>query len=585
MASFPRICGYLGIVIGAALVSQAALSQTPSHALQAPLYLLGLLRNDLSLEAYLKIARDQFVYFDADGDGRITGADDDLHALVAASSRRAGMVLSFINADLDGDGAVSADEVRRFFTYQRRLGARHLGQQGASQNQQTETAIATFMKADADGDGRITFAEMLAAARAFEEQIKARPNLLPGQLSRQVASFDSNGDGAVSLAEFEAAYESLFRTVDADGNGVVSSDELTSYRNRLMEPSEAIRRDAEEAAKRRDAARQIENAEQARQEQQRQAAARERVAKIEQVRTPCVMPKASSSAKVILLGGYETDALSNTTLGSQDVVVQAGTIIIEAGSEPLYLVVSTYAAEIWQFTGATDRIEHLVLATAKTLAKNEQRIPLVGATGLPASRITFLSGTGCLPYFSEAPSIAATATASKVAEQTGKAADIVIGRYQLGSISLPSGAIKNDTAAKPPLLIVQKSVGTLTIEGDAKAIVIRTPSVRDLAVDLLRYNPGGIIAIDPAAVVGAAPAQAYDVPPQQAGLIKLSQKGALTQNRSGEYLIHEKIRYPAGLAGGHSVKFLLLKGVPEPDGDPGHSDVISEETGQLLTRK
>ena len=582
MACLHRIGRCLGIVVAAALVSQAAWSQTPP---QAPLYLLGLLQNDLSIESYLKIARDQFAYFDADGDGKISSADDDLHALMASSSRRAGMLLSFITADLDGDGAVTADEVRRFFAYQRRVGARHLGQQGASQHQQTETAIATFMKADTDGDGRITFAEMLAAARALDEQIKARPNLLPGQLSRQVASFDTNGDGAVSLAEFESAYESLFRTVDTDGNGVVSAEELTRYRNRLAEPSEAVRRDAEEAAKRRDAARQLENAELARQEQQRQAVARERVAKIEQARTPCAMPKASSPAKVILLGAYETDALSNTTLGSQDVVIQAGTITIEAGSEPLYLVVSTYAAEIWQFTGATDRIEHLVLATATTLASNGQIIPLVGATGLPASRITFLSGTGCLPYFSEAPSIDATATASKVAEQTGKAADVVIGRYQPGSISLPSGDIKNDTGEEPPLLIVQKSMGTPTIEGDAKRIVIRTPSVRDLAVDLLRYNPGGIIAIDPAAVVSAAPAEAYDVLPQQAGLIKLSQKGALTQNRSGEYLIHEKIRYPAGLKGGHLVKFLLLKGVPEPDGDPGHSDVISEETGRPVTKK
>jgi hypothetical protein len=32
------------------------------------------------------------------------------------------------------------------------------------------------------------------------------------------------------------------------------------------------------------------------------------------------------------------------------------------------------------------------------------------------------------------------------------------------------------------------------------------------------------------------------------------------------------------------VKFLLLRGVPEPDGDPGHSDIISEETGLSLKK-
>jgi len=56
----------------------------------------------------------------------------------------------------------------------------------------------------------------------------------------------------------------------------------------------------------------------------------------------------------------------------------------------------------------------------------------------------------------------------------------------------------------------------------------------------------------------------------------------LTQNRSGEFLIHKKIKFPAELNGAHSVKFLLLRGVPDPDGSPGHSDLVSEETGPSL---
>jgi hypothetical protein len=72
----------------------------------------------------------------------------------------------------------------------------------------------------------------------------------------------------------------------------------------------------------------------------------------------------------------------------------------------------------------------------------------------------------------------------------------------------------------------------------------------------------------------------YQVLPYQAGLIQLLQSGALKRVGNGEYLIQEKIRLPAGLYGGYSVKFLLLRGVPKPDGDPGHSTVISEETGR-----
>jgi len=91
-----------------------------------------------------------------------------------------------------------------------------------------------------------------------------------------------------------------------------------------------------------------------------------------------------------------------------------------------------------------------------------------------------------------------------------------------------------------------------------------------------------VIAADQ--VVASTSAEPYEVLPEQAGLIQLVQSGALTQNALGEFLINRKIRFPAGLAGAHSVKFLLRLGVPEPEGDPGHSTVISEDTGAPLPR-
>jgi hypothetical protein len=123
-----------------------------------------------------------------------------------------------------------------------------------------------------------------------------------------------------------------------------------------------------------------------------------------------------------------------------------------------------------------------------------------------------------------------------------------------------------------PMLIISKPAGTLRIEG----------GVSDLASEVARYYPGGLVEIDPSQVVAAAPAARYDVLPNQAGLIQLVQAGALARNKSGEFLIERKIRFPAELNGAHSVRFLLLRGVPEPDGHPGHSCVIVEETGAPL---
>ena len=89
----------------------------------------------------------------------------------------------------------------------------------------------------------------------------------------------------------------------------------------------------------------------------------------------------------------------------------------------------------------------------------------------------------------------------------------------------------------------------------------------DLEADLEQFSPGGAIELDPAAVVGSAPAVRYEILPGAAGMLALQNAGAITRNQRGEFLIHRKIRFPAGLSG-LSVTFLLLRGVPLPDGRP-----------------
>jgi len=98
-------------------------------------------------------------------------------------------------------------------------------------------------------------------------------------------------------------------------------------------------------------------------------------------------------------------------------------------------------------------------------------------------------------------------------------------------------------------------------------------------------TPRGLIEVEAKSVVASARAEPYEVVPQEAGLIQLMKSGALTQNQRGEFLIHRKIRFPAALSGRHAAKFLLMRGVPTPDGDPGNSAVISEETGEPIGKR
>jgi hypothetical protein len=103
-----------------------------------------------------------------------------------------------------------------------------------------------------------------------------------------------------------------------------------------------------------------------------------------------------------------------------------------------------------------------------------------------------------------------------------------------------------------------------------------------------RFSPGGVVAVDPAAVVPPR-AEPYVVLPEAFGLAALVATGDL-ELRSGPYEFLPTLyiarpipRFPAGLYGAESVSFVLGRGVPMPAGNPGHSCVISEETGMPLT--
>jgi hypothetical protein len=290
------------------------------------------------------------------------------------------------------------------------------------------------------------------------------------------------------------------------------------------------------------------------------------------------MPAPSPKAKIILLSAYQTEALSSVTLGSHDVVVHAGRIVVEPGDEPLYVVVATYAAMIWQFSGAVDRVERLVMSSHMTGPNSgDKNLPsLVGATGLANEKISFFSRSGCFSYFSEIPSSQSVQTVAAVREATGQEPSKVSTAYAVLGFSIPSGRVDALADTQRKRLIIEKNSGTLRVEGDSANFILRAgPSrARD---DLYMYSPGGLIEIDPKSVVASLPAQTYEVFPQQAGLVQLLESGALTQNRAGEYIVRKKTRFPPGLAGAHSVKFLVLRGVPVPDGDPGHSCVTVED--------
>jgi len=73
---------------------------------------------------------------------------------------------------------------------------------------------------DADGDGFITREEMDAYREARREDMQA------------MRFPDRNGDGVVDRAEYEAAARERFDKLDANGDGVLTEDEVPGPRGR-----------------------------------------------------------------------------------------------------------------------------------------------------------------------------------------------------------------------------------------------------------------------------------------------------------------------------------------------------------------
>jgi Ca2+-binding EF-hand superfamily protein len=510
----------------------------PASGIPPNTYLFQHLPGGMTLDRYLQTLRQNFKQLDADGNGVLDAADIEIHEKMSKASSATSMAMRIMMADLDGDGAVTEDEMRRKLQFDRRL----ITSLPATSIDQE---VRKFMEADADHDGRITWQEAVAWFRK-----QANPSMTFGMAAvlKPVLALASPGKSSITVAEMEEAATAYFRKVDTDNNGTVSLDELEAERTRVNQANLETTR-------------------------QRQA---------EASLVNCNIPKASDAAKVVLLSAYETESLSTVALGSQDEVTGVGNVVAEPGPGPLYIVIATYQPTIWRFYGATERIERVVLmSTQPSPGKpTPNATPRAGVVGIPAERVSFPHASNCLNYFTTAPSTQSAQAAGTVRTAVGKSPDVVVAKYSVVAFNAPSGRIESlKNGGGGGLIIVQNGQHFAVENGKVRAV----ETVQNPDSELDRYHPGGVVTIDPKTVVASATVESYDVLPQEAGLSQLLKSGVLSRNGSREFLINKEMRFPGGLTGAHSVNFLLRRGVPKPSGHPGHSTVVSEDTGEKLT--
>jgi len=169
-------------------------------------------RGAVDPKAWLKSRRFQFTRIDSNADGRITLPEFEATA-----------VQVFAASDVDNDGRVTPEELVLSITQM-------------TAQVQMRHAMRGLDAADSDGDGAIDEAEFAGAQAAQFARMDADRG---GDLTadeyaqalgpRPPVTFDSldvDRDARVGRAEFSAAGNALFRSMDLDGDGRLTPDEV-----------------------------------------------------------------------------------------------------------------------------------------------------------------------------------------------------------------------------------------------------------------------------------------------------------------------------------------------------------------------
>lgn len=381
--------------------------------------------------------------------------------------------------------------------------------------------------------------------------------------------FDENGDGQITKAEFQVVQpnntshirfpgEYVFIRADKDENDILTMKEILLYGREFPSKASRFRSDwiggfDENSDGRITKTEFLASVDKLIQEYG------EPLSETKDNSKPgCSASLPAADDMVVFVSGYEGSGLSNVAVLSPDEVTEVSRLVIEEGDQPLYIMASTYESMIWVLTGDVDRVRKFVTSKNRRTEYGQNKDKAgVGVVGLAKEKIEFLEPNCLNYYYKPADSLEGIRAKGQWSRIAGRKPDKMIGHYALYSTRIPSGV------NVPP--------------NSQERFSKRTVS------NLYRYAAEGVIGIDPEKVVAPAKVNLYDVLPQQGGLEQLLKSGHMKYLNDDTFHIVKPIaRFPAGLAGGHSVKFVLGEGVPMPSGSPGHSTVYDEESGECL---
>jgi hypothetical protein len=484
--------------------------------------------------SFLQALTEVFRQFDPSGEG-LTEEKIAFAESVGQAQENAGFASHWLRFDLNADFKVEREEVEAQITNTRfaRVGAGAAEAQKKRNRDRITKSVDQMFKGDTDGNGIIEGAELYNSPNPDRE---ARSWAKRGLgFAKAILAADPNGDGVILESEATLVVAGALQGIEKD----IAAAVVDKQERRQLGMGEK-----------------------------------------------CPSINVAKDSRFVVFGAYGGSSLSTVSLAGQDEETHAATVFVEDGAKPMTLMVSSFRPMIWNFTGATHRLSKVILAGQGRRADNGSfGKPSIGAVGIDKEKVSVIETSQCFQSFYKSESAEAIKAKVIIEKLAQRPVDVMLGQYEPTIVAIPSGTglrsenDGQDENAVAPLIAKAKAEYFMIGENGGLVPLNRDDANTGTQGELMRFNPFGLMSFKPETVVSEAMPEPYVVLPEHAGLLQLQGQGKIefVSGNKEMWKVKSQIRYPAGLAGALSTSFFIPKGVPLPEGSPGHSCVFSEE--------
>ncbi len=343
---------------------------------------------------------------------------------------------------------------------------------------------------------------------------------------KQLLELDPNGDGVLTANELDNIASKTFSLLDKNHDSIIDINEKKSVMNAntlLDNYSRVVN-----------------------------------ISSIE-LRKKCAFPQVKNGTKLIRLEVDKGKALSPVTIGGQKQTTRSAAINIKTRT-PIYLVITSREPTIWQFTGNTDLVEHIIVSN---LTKNNSTS---GVTGLHRSQVT-LTSIGCIgKNYTSILYSSLTKLRAVLKYLLGKFPYIIEKKSAAGIIDIYDNKISYDPERSDKTMPFSPKF--LYMKGNPK---------------IPKY---GIVDIFPDEVIADSDVEEYKILPDMVGIVQMVNEALIKplDPYYKKFLILKEIDYIPTIIPRSSthLKFFVPKGMKPPE-DIGNSCVIMEETGEKIS--